>query len=324
MPAQPDETVPGGAEWHGARTIGSLGVSEIALGCSQFGRVLDAQATRAVVDTALDAGVNFFDTANVYGEGLSEVYLGQALGARRKDVVIASKFGFSPSLFGYPAGGAPATVRSCLEGSLRDLGTDWIDLYYLHRPDPETPIADTLGALLEARDKGMVREIGCSEFSAAQLAEAESACPAIRFRAVQNQYSLMNRAPENGVIAECARQGMALIPWFPLMGGLLTGKYRKSRPAPAGSRLGPGGDPDYARLYNERNLAMAEELNLFAEARGWELLDVAMSWLLGQPTVASIISGATRPEQVTRNCRARRIVFSDADLAELDRITAGD
>jgi aryl-alcohol dehydrogenase-like predicted oxidoreductase len=234
--------------------------------------------------------------------------------------VIATKFGHDRApRFGHKAGGAPDTVRESLENSLRDLRTDYIDLFYLHRPDPHTPIADTLGALLDAQKAGKVLEIGCSEFSAEQLREADKASTEIHFAVVQNEYSLLNRKADAEIIPLCAEQGMALIPWFPLMSGLLTGKYRKGQPAPADSRLGRGSDFSY--VYTERNVDMAEELIAFSEARGRTVLELAVSWLLARPEIASVIAGATRPEQVGANAAAGSWALTPEELAEVDRIT---
>ena len=303
------------------RRIGSLEVSVVGLGCNNFGRRLDAAATATVVSAALDAGVNHFDTADLYGQGASEEFLGRALGRRRGDAVIATKFGHERSTFG--RGARPDHVRRALEGSLRRLGTDYVDLYWLHQPDPATPIADTLGALDELVKAGKVREIGCSQFSAEQLREAEAAvrAGAARFVAVQNQYSLLRREPEHDdVLAECERLGLAFVPFFPLASGMLTGKYRRGQPIPQGSRLSEGGG--YAELLNDRNLEVIEELVHFAESRGHTLLELAFSWLLARPAVASVIAGATKPEQVRANAAAAEWHLTDAELAEVDAITA--
>jgi aryl-alcohol dehydrogenase-like predicted oxidoreductase len=302
------------------RRIGSLDVSVVGLGCNNFGRRLDAGGTAAVVGAAIDAGVNFFDTADIYGEGRSEEYLGRALGARRREVVIATKFGHTSG--GPDRGASPAYVRQALEASLKRLGTDYVDLYQLHSPDPRTPIADTLGALDGLVKAGKVREIGCSNFSVEQLREAEGAVrpSAARFVSVQNEYSLFHREPEQGVLAECERQGIAFLPYFPLASGLLTGKYRKGRPAPRGTRLGEGGR--YTGLLDEQNLDVVERLIALAESRGHTILELAFAWLLARPVVASVIAGATKPEQVRANVAAARWQPSVEDLTDADAITA--
>ncbi len=216
------------------RQIGKLEVSLVGLGCNNFGWRIDEAHSRSVVDTALESGINFFDTADLYDTGHSEEYLGRALAGRRKEAVIATKFGMKLD-DARPGGGRPEYVRQCAEDSLRRLGTDYIDLYQIHQPDPKTPIADTLGALQELVRAGKVREIGCSNFSAAQIREAGG-----KFISVQNQYSLFHREPEAEVLPECRRQHLAFLPFFPLANGLLTGKYRKGTPLPQGSRGGAG------------------------------------------------------------------------------------
>ena len=221
------------------RQIGSLDVSLVGLGCNNFGGRLDEPRSAEVVVAALDAGINFFDTADVYGGTRSEEYLGRALGKRRSEVVVATKFG--SALDDHKKGAAPAYVKEALEDSLRRLGTDYVDLYQLHWPDHATPIADTLGALSDLVKEGKVREIGCSNFSVAQLEEAETAAAegAPRFVSVQNEYSLLHREPELGVLEECQKLGIAFIPYFPLMSGLLSGKYRRGEPPSPGRGL-PG------------------------------------------------------------------------------------
>ena len=300
------------------RTIGSLRLSAVGLGCNNFGRRIDAAASAAVVHAALEAGIHFFDTADIYGDGRSEEFLGRALGSRRADVVVATKFGMP--IAGQPAGASPAYLRKAIEDSLRRLGTDRIDLYWLHEPDPKTPIADTLGVLDELVKAGKVREIGCSNFTVEQLQAARDAVGsgAARFVAVQNEYSLLHRDPERGVLAECERQHLAFVPYFPLASGLLTGKYRRGEPAPEGTRL--ANSPRAPELLSDRNLDVVEALSVFATSRGHTLLELAMSWLLSRPTVASVISGATRPEQVRANAAAGEWRLDDAELTEVDSI----
>ena len=299
------------------RRIGSLEVSVVGLGCNNFGRRLDAAQTAAVIDAALDAGITFFDTADVYGGGHSETFIGQALGPRRNAVVIATKFG-NP-MEGQGRGASRAYMQRAVEASLRRLGTDHIDLYQLHRPDPEVPIAETLGALDELVQAGKVREIGCSNFSVEQLRAAEATgASRARFVSVQNEYSLLKREPEAGVLAECERAGIAFLPYFPLASGLLTGKYRRGQAAPAGSRL--AASPNAANQLNERNLAIIEELFQFTEAHGHTILELAVSWLLARPLVASVIAGATKPEQVHANAGAAAWRLTVAQLAEVDHI----
>jgi aryl-alcohol dehydrogenase-like predicted oxidoreductase len=237
-------------------------------------------------------------------------------------VLIATKFGIP--LDDERKGGAhPDYIRRAVEASLRRLGTDYIDLYQLHRPDPEVPIADTLGALEELRRAGKVREIGCSNFSVEQLREAEAAtCPgAARFISVQNEYSLLKRAPEHGMLAECETRGIGFLPYFPLASGLLTGKYAPgAAPVPGSARLADASAPLATRFRSEHNVALAEALGRFAQSRGHNLLELAFSWLLAQPAVSSVIAGATSPEQIEANVAAARWRLSDEERAEVDRI----
>lgn len=303
------------------RRIGALDVSVVGLGCNNFGPRLDAAGTAEVVHAALDAGVNFFDTADLYGEGRSEEYLGRAVRGRRSDAIIATKFGHQRSAFG--RGARPEHIRKALDGSLARLGTDYVDLYQVHQPDPDTPIADTLGALDDAVRAGKVREVGCSNFSVEQLREAAGAVQqgAARFVSVQNEYSLFEREPEQGVLAECERQGLAFLPYFPLASGLLTGKYRRNAPVPAG-RLASGGR--YGDLLRDENLAIVEELVAFVEGKGHTLLELAISWLLAHGVVASVIAGATKPEQVRANASAAGWRLDASDLTTVDLIMRGD
>ncbi|MCS6303063.1 MAG: aldo/keto reductase [Nitrospira sp.] len=299
------------------RQIGSLSVSVVGLGCNNFGGRLDAERTAATVRAALDAGITFFDTADIYGKTRSEEFLGRALGRRRNDIVLATKFGMEVDE--RRRGAKPAYVRQAVEDSLRRLGTDCIDLYQLHQPDPTTPIADTLGALDELVRAGKVREIGCSNFSASELRAArEAARPgAERFVSVQNEYSLLQRDPERDVLDECRRTGLAFIPYFPLASGLLTGKYRHGQPPPQGSRLQSqfGTEP-----FTDANLLLVESLLDFATSRGHTLVELAVSWLASRPTVASIIAGATSPEQVKTNATAAGWRLTDTELGEIDAI----
>lgn len=296
------------------RRIASLEVSLTGLGCNNFGWRIDAAATGRVVDAALDAGINFFDTADIYDQGRSEEFLGRALKGRRERAVVATKFGMK--MDGIGQGAKPEYVRQAAEASLRRLGIERIDLYQIHRPDANTPIADTLGALNDLVREGKVREIGCSNFSVEQLREAEKAAgTGARFVSVQNEYSLFHRDPEQGVLAECERQGLAFLPFFPLANGLLTGKYRAGQEAPAGSRGAAGFGP---KVFTPENLAKAEKLAEFAESRGHTLLELAFSWLASHKTVASVIAGATSPEQVHANAHAAAWKMTPTELAEVE------
>lgn len=297
------------------RKIGSLNVSIVGLGCNNFGWRLDYDRTVAVVDAALEAGINFLDTADIYGGTESEEFLGRALAGRRDKIVLATKFGMKVDE--QRQGAKPDYVRRACEDSLRRLRTGHIDLYQLHQPDPSTPIGDTLAALDELVRAGKVREIGCSNFSVEQLREAKAAVGSgAKFVSVQNEYSLLHRDPEQGVLAECEREGLAFLPFFPLASGMLTGKYRRGQPPSEGTRLAKGN----ARFLNDRNLDVVEELASFAASKGHSLLELAFSWLLSHPPVASVIAGATRPEQVRSNVHAAGWHLSPVDLAEVDKM----
>ena len=297
------------------RKIGSLNVSIAGLGCNNFGWRLDYDHTVAVVDAALEAGINFLDTADIYGGTESEEFLGRALQGRRDKVVLATKFGMKVDE--QRQGAKPDYARRACEDSLRRLRTDHIDLYQLHQPDPSTPIADTLAVLDGLVRAGKVREIGCSNFSVQQLREAKAAAgTGAKFVSVQNEYSLLHRDPEQEVLPECEREGLAFLPFFPLASGMLTGKYRRGQPTPAGTRLAKGN----SRFLNDHNLDVVEELASFAASKGHSLLELAFSWLLSHPQVASVIAGATRPEQVRSNVHAAGWHLSPVDLAEIDKM----
>ena len=299
------------------RNIGSLEVSVVGLGCNNFGRRLDQNATKTVVDAAIENGINFFDTADIYGGTKSEEFLGLALGKRRDDVVVATKFGANVS--DDKQGARPEYIRQAVEDSLQRLGTDRIDLYQLHRPDETVPIADTLGALDELVKAGKVREIGASNFSAEQLRDAEAAVKAgaARFVSLQNEYSLLNRETEAEVLPEALKQHIAFLPYFPLANGLLTGKYRQGQSVPEGSRL----KSDNPSL-NDENLAIVEALIQFSQTREHTILELAFSWLASRPTIASVIAGATSAKQIESNAAATNWKLSESDTAEVDAILA--
>ena len=291
------------------RPIGSLEVSIIGLGCNNFGWRLDAAGTADVVESALDEGINFFDTADMYGGTKSEDFLGRALGRRRDEAIIATKFGWE--IDASRRGAHPDYVRRAVDDSLKRLGTDRIDLYQLHKPDPTVPIRDTLGALAEIVRAGKVREIGCSNFSAAQLREADAAAgDGVRFVSVQNEYSLLHREPETDVLPTSERLGLAFIPYSPLASGLLTGKYRVGQPIPKGTRLSD-------RRPTEERLAVVESLIEYAESRGHTILELAFGWLLSHSIVASVIAGATSHAQVQANAQATEWVLTAEERAEI-------
>jgi len=295
-----------------ARLGGSdLDVSRVGLGCNQFGRKLDREATRAVVEAALEVGVTFFDTADVYGSGESERFIGAALGRRRADVVLGTKFGQDASVPG--PGGSRQHVRRALVASLERLGTDVIDLYTYHRPDGITPLEETLTAMQELVDEGRVRWLGLSNVDAAQVGAA--AASGVTVVAVQNEYSLLHRDDDAEVLPLCLRHGIGYVPYFPLASGLLTGKYRRGEPAPAGSRLA-------GRQIDERDLETVEALERVGAERGRGILELAVGGLASIPGVASVIAGATSPEQVRANAAAGAWHASEADLDAIARAVA--
>jgi len=282
-----------------------LEVSRVGLGCNNFGRRVDRDGTRRVVGAALDAGVTFFDTAESYGDGDSERFLGAALGERRGEVVIATKFGWAA---GDLPGGAPERVRRSIDGSLERLNTNVVDLYYYHRPDGVTPLAETLGAMQELVDAGKVRRLGLSNVVVALLEEAEATD--VEIVAVQNRYSLINRRDEDGVLPFCREHGIGYVPYYPLESGLLTGKYRRGEPAPAGSRLSGDG-------LNDDRLDDVERLEERAEGVGRRLLELAIGGLPAIDGIASVIAGATTPEQVRANAAAGAWAPTPAELEEI-------
>jgi len=303
------------------RKIGSLEVSIIGIGCNNFGGRIDEARTDEVCNTALDNGINFFDTADVYGATKSEEFMGRVLKARRDEAVIATKFGMKLD-DDHPGGASPDYVRSAVEDSLRRLDTDRIDLFQLHRPDASVPIADTLGALGELVEAGKLLEIGCSNFSVDQLREAEAAVGAgkPKFVSVQNDYSLLKRGADLDVLPECAAAGLAFLPFFPLFSGLLTGKYRRNEPLPEGSRLTAAPPERQASAFTERNYEIVENLTAFAEKRGHTILDLAFARLLAYPAIPSVIAGATSGEQVRANAATAGWVLSADEIAEVDRL----
>jgi aryl-alcohol dehydrogenase-like predicted oxidoreductase len=302
------------------RKIGSLAASIVGLGCNNFGMRVDEKRSGEVIGAALDAGINFFDTADMYANGKSEELVGRFLGGRRSEVLIATKFG--NDMPGQGRGARPEYVRRALDASLRRLNTDYVDLYQQHIPDPEVPIAETLGTLDDLVKAGKVREIGCSNFSVAQLRESENASGArrgsARFVSVQNEYSLLHREPEEGVLAECERLGFGFLPFFPLASGLLTGKFRRSQPIPQDTRIAKY--ERYAKLVTADNLDKVEVLVSFAESRGHTLLELAFSWLLAHRVVASVIAGATSVDQIGSNAAAADWRLTPDDLEEIDSL----
>jgi len=298
-------------------TLGAsdLRVSRVGLGCNNFGRRLDLAATRAVVDAALAAGISFLDTANIYGSGESERFLGEALAGRREQVVLATKFGMEmPDDDRKTPRGSRAYVRRAADASLARLDTDYIDLYYYHRPDGVTPLDETIGAMNELVAEGKVRWLGISNVDAGLITQAHGLGDG-RVVAVQNHYSLMQRADDAEVLPLCRELGIGFIPYFPLESGLLTGKYRRDAPAPVGTRLA---GTDDGRLSDER-LRKVEALEALAAAQGHTLLELAIGGLASIPGVASVIAGATRPDQIVANAAAGTWQLTPT---ELDALTA--
>lgn len=295
-----------------ART--DLDVSVIGLGCNNFGRI-DQAATSAVVDASIEAGINFFDTADMYGDTLSEQYLGKALGARRKDVIILTKFGAR-------TGGARDNVMSCVDASLGRLGTDYIDLYMLHFPDEKTPILETLQALNDLIAQGKVRHIACSNFSTAQLEEADRVAKEaglIGFASTEEDYSILKRDIEAEVLPTIGKLGVSLLPYFPLASGLLTGKYKRGETPGEDTRYGKNLDR-FGKALSDENFDRVDRLSSWAEARGHSILDLAFAWLLADPNIPSVIAGATRPEQVRANAAAGGWILTPAEQAEVRQL----
>jgi aryl-alcohol dehydrogenase-like predicted oxidoreductase len=307
------------------RSLGKTGiqVSVVGLGCNNFG-MLPLETSRLVIDKAIDAGITLFDTADVYGNrGGSETQLGEILGSRRKNIVLATKFAMQMDDEGRKAGASAKYVREACEASLKRLKTDWIDLYQQHRPDPDTPIEETLGALNALVKEGKVRAIGCSNLPADQVAAAHTASAKhgyAPFVTAQDEYSMLFRGVEKDLAPALEAAGMTLLPYFPLASGLLSGKYKKGEAAPAGSR--------YAvmtrfsdRYMTEENWRIVGELTAFAEKRGRTILELAFAWLLAHPWLSSVIAGATKPEQIVQNVQAASWKLSAADVAEVNRIS---
>ena len=308
------------------RKLGKSGieVSVIGLGCNNFG-ALPVEASKRVVDRAIELGVTLFDTADVYGNrGGSESQLGEILGPRRKDIVLATKFAMPMNDEGTKSGASAAYIRQACEDSLKRLRTDYIDLYQQHRPDPKTPIEETLGALDDLVKQGKVRAIGCSNMPADQLTAAQDVSRSRHLAAyvtAQDEYSLLVRGIESALVPTLLKEGMGLLPYFPLASGLLTGKYEQGKEIPAGTRyarMGRFGE----RYMTEENWRIVEALSAFAKSKGHSILELAFAWLIANPTLSSVIAGATRPEQVEQNIRAASWKLSQADVAEVNRLTS--
>jgi aryl-alcohol dehydrogenase-like predicted oxidoreductase len=306
------------------RMLGTSGllVSAVGLGCNNFGIRCDLEQTRAVVNKALDLGVTLFDTADSYGRrGGSETLLGQILGSRRKEVVLATKFGTAMDDEGTRKGASRRYIMTAVEASLRRLQTDWIDLYQLHHPDPTVPIEETLRALDDLVRQGKIRHIGSSNFSGRQLIEADETAGRAdlhRFVSAQNEYSILRRAVEQDAIPAMVACGVGLLPYFPLASGLLTGKYRRED-IPPGTRLATP-RPHESAFLAAANWTLIEALDRYCRERGRSLLELAVSWLLSKPVVASVIAGATKPEQLEANAAAARWRLTADELTDIERL----
>jgi aryl-alcohol dehydrogenase-like predicted oxidoreductase len=309
------------------RNLGPSGlrVSVVGLGCNNFGGRIDDAAASAVIHKAFDVGITLFDTADAYGNmGGSETTMGSILGARRKDIVLATKFGLPMDPSGVLQGASRRYIIAALEASLRRLKTDWIDLYQLHRPDPLTPIEETLRALDDLVRSGKVRYVGCSNLPGWQTIDADWTARhhgLAAFVSCQDEYSLVVRKHERDLFPAMRSKGLGLLPYFPLANGLLTGKYKRNSAMPAGARM----TRETARaqqVLTDDNWQIAERLSEFAGARGHTLLELAFSWLAAKSPVASVIAGATTPEQVAANAAAVSWTLDDADIAAIDAITA--
>jgi aryl-alcohol dehydrogenase-like predicted oxidoreductase len=303
------------------RRIGSLEVSLVGLGCNNFGMRCDEERSVAVVRAALDAGINFFDTADIYGRTKSEEFLGRGLAGKRDEVIIATKFAAWRGDDGKGGGASAPWIAEAIDGSLRRLGTEYVDLYQQHIPDDSVPIDETQEALDRLVRQGKVREIGNSNFTGAQIAAAAALSSEkgwARFVSAQNQYSLLERDAQRDVIPAVERNGLALLPYFPLAHGLLTGKYRRGETPPAGTRLSGLPAERAATVLSEQHFDTLDALTGFAESRGRSVLELAFAWLTAQPAIASVIAGATSPVQVAANTAAVAWTLSEEDLAEID------
>jgi aryl-alcohol dehydrogenase-like predicted oxidoreductase len=302
----------------------SLDVSVVGRGCNNFG-ILDLESSRKVVDRAIDSGITLFDTADIYGNrGGSEEQLGQILGARRKNIALATKFGMAMDDDAGKARASRGYIMGAVEDSLKRLKTDWIDLYQLHTPDPKTPMEETLRALDDLVKQGKVRAIGCSNLPAEGInaaAAISSGSGLASFSTAQDEYSLVMRDAERSLIPALEANAMSLLPYFPLASGLLTGKYRRGADIPAGTRYARG-TRFSDRYMNEENWKIVERLNAFCAARNRTLLELAFSWLLSHPCLASVIAGATRPEQIDQNVKAAGWDLTAEERAEVDRLSA--
>jgi aryl-alcohol dehydrogenase-like predicted oxidoreductase len=304
------------------RRLGTSGlkVSEVGLGCNNFGMRIDQKATQDVVDVAIEAGISFFDTADIYGGTKSEEFLGKALGKRRPDIVLATKFGMRIGDDERRKGGSRRWIMRAVEDSLTRLGTDYIDLYQFHQPDPDTPIDETLRALDDLVTQGKVRYVGNSNFSGWQIADADwTAAGGTRFVSAQNLYSLLERKVEFEVLPACEHFGLGFLPFFPLASGLLSGKYKRGEAPPEGTRLAAWGARGSAAM-SDKNFDKVEKLDAWAGERGHTVLELAFAWLLGHEVVSSVIAGATTPEQVKTNAATAAWALTPEEVDEVGKL----
>lgn len=297
-------------------------ITVVGLGCNSFGRRIEEAPSKLVIHAALDAGINFFDTAEGYGDGLSEQFIGNALVGRRDEVILTTKFGYNLLHVEGKGAGSRENIMAAIDSSLKNLRTDYVDLYQIHKPDPSTPIAETLDAMNDLVKAGKTRLIGCSNFSGAQLEEAVAVAKQAglnSFVTAQSEWSLLERKIEREIVPACAAHGIGVLPFYPIARGLLTGKYRRGAAAPEGSRLG-GTDWRSAGILESADFDTLEALEAFAVERGYSLLTLAISWLASQPVTVSVISGATRPEQLAQNAASAAWKMSAEELAGIDKI----
>jgi aryl-alcohol dehydrogenase-like predicted oxidoreductase len=306
------------------RRLGRSGleVSVVGIGCNNFGRRCDRDQTKAVVDQAIEVGINLFDTADIYGgDGMSEQFLGKALDGRRHDVVLATKFAGPMGEGPMRRGASRKYIMDAVDASLTRLNTDYIDLYQVHFPDPETPMEETVRALDDLVSSGKVRYLGNSNFSGWQIAHADWIARTNHqtpFIAAQNEWSLLRRGVEKEIVPAAQAFGLGVLPFFPLASGLLTGKYKRGEAAPDGTRLSAG--PMAERALTDRNFDIVEPLHEYAQQHGHTLLELAFSWLASHPAVGSVIAGATKPEQVISNAESAGWVLTAEERADVDAI----
>jgi aryl-alcohol dehydrogenase-like predicted oxidoreductase len=302
--------------------VSGLKVSEVGIGCNNFGMRIDEKQTAAVVDAAIDAGITLFDTADVYGGTKSEEFLGKALGKKRGQIVLATKFGMAVGGDPTKKGGSRRWIMTAVEDSLKRLGTDWIDLYQFHAPDPEAPIDATLRALDDLVTQGKVRYVGNSNFTGWQIADADwTAAGATRFVSAQNEFSLLQRRVEHEVLPACEHFGLGFLPFFPLGSGLLSGKYKRGEAPPEGTHLAAWGARGAAAL-SDKNFDKVEKLTGWAQERGHTILELAFAWLLGHEVVSSVIAGATSVEQVQANAATAAWELSPEEVKEVADLIA--